>query len=249
MAQNIQEEPDNDASLPAGPQGQSSDASDSGALKKMWDSWTSHPENNAALINFGLQMMQPRGMGQSAMGHFGQAIGAGAEGMQRNVAAQEEREKYEEAEALKEREESRKEQETQFYGQAVANKGMRKLSPIEMSVLGQKAYNTWAGKAPDIIAGDNIVNMMNQRHPELGGKLTKAQIMANPNLSREVLQYMTPKGDQYTGGILGSGTTMDSGDSGGVGSAQDALIWAKSHPENPKAKAILERLGMGGGGE
>lgn len=48
-------------------------------LKGKWDSFLSSDENRSALLQFGLALMQPVGVGQTTAGHIGQAIGAGAE--------------------------------------------------------------------------------------------------------------------------------------------------------------------------
>lgn len=257
MAKPVQEAPDPDnATLPPDqPAGASSDASQKGTLSKMWDSWTSHPSNNAALINFGLQMMQPIGAGQSQMGHFAQAIGAGAEASQRNTAAEEERQHYADTQALKEQEAARKERETDLYGRYVDNVGqgrnMRKLGPMELSVIGQKKYNDWLLKSPDIIAGDPFINRLQQMHPEIkgtgkNGALTKADVANNPALAREMVRQFTPTGDQFTGGILGTGTSV--GDLGAPqqssgGSVQEALSWARANPSDPRAQQILQKYG------
>lgn len=48
-------------------------------LEDRWRNWMSQPANRAALLQFGISMMQPIGVGQSPMGHLGQAIGEGAQ--------------------------------------------------------------------------------------------------------------------------------------------------------------------------
>ena len=51
-----------------------------------WDSWMDRPGNRAALLQMGLQLMQPVAIGQTPMGHIGQAVGAGAEASTRQAA-------------------------------------------------------------------------------------------------------------------------------------------------------------------
>ena len=99
--------------------GQSSDMSQPSKLKQAWDSWTSRPENNAAMMNFGLSMMNPAP--GNLLSNIGYGLGSAAEGMSANVKKQEERQQYEEAQALKEEEQARKEEETGYYGQSVRN--------------------------------------------------------------------------------------------------------------------------------
>jgi hypothetical protein len=239
-----------DPTLPDDTAGKSSDASDKSTLTKMWDNWTSKPENNAALMQFGLNMMAPNVTGGGFMGHLAQGLGGGMEARDRSIAAEQEREKQEEELALKERAATAKEREVGAYEEIAKNRGagLRKLGPLELQVIGQRALNTWANKPSDILSGDTYVNTIKARHPEVKGsgpkgELTKADIMANPQLRREVQQMMTPQGDQYTGGILGGGTTADSA-GGASPTDQQAIAWARANPGNPKAAAILQANGL-----
>src|SRR5215472_14888557 len=78
--------------------GQSLDR-DSGAstgLSDHWDTFISHPENRAGLMQFAVNMLSGRGLGAS-LGGFGEAAGA-------NVAAQEAEAKALDEGAIKERE-------------------------------------------------------------------------------------------------------------------------------------------------
>lgn len=61
-----------------------------------WRSWIGNPENRAALMQMGIALMQPIGLGQTALGHVGQAIGQGGEAADR-VRAQSERSALQEA--------------------------------------------------------------------------------------------------------------------------------------------------------
>jgi len=53
------------------------------AAASQWDDYLARPGNRQALLQIGLQMMQPVAIGQSTMGHIGQAIGAGGEAVGR----------------------------------------------------------------------------------------------------------------------------------------------------------------------
>jgi hypothetical protein len=48
-----------------------------------WTDWLQRPGNRSAMLQMGLQMMQPVGIGQTAGGHIAQSIGAGGEAMAR----------------------------------------------------------------------------------------------------------------------------------------------------------------------
>src|SRR5262245_35045367 len=66
---------------------QSTDNSKSG-VRRAWDAFSSRPENTAALLQFGIAMMQPRAQGQSSLGQFANSIGEAGEAATRNIAAQ-----------------------------------------------------------------------------------------------------------------------------------------------------------------
>jgi hypothetical protein len=112
-------------------------------LMGQWDQFISHPEHRAGLMQFAVNMLSGRGLGES--------IGAAAEASGRNVAYQQEQERYEEAQALKEQEAARKERETDYYGQAVkrpqageqyyAHLAAREDQALRMQ--GRKEFNSW----------------------------------------------------------------------------------------------------------
>jgi len=60
--------------------GQRTDPATAGAK---WDDFMQRPGNRQALLQIGLQMMQPVGIGQTAGGHIAQSIGAGGEAVGR----------------------------------------------------------------------------------------------------------------------------------------------------------------------
>lgn len=175
------------AALPAGPQGKSTDVSSKSGLSQAWDAWTSKPENNAAMINFGLQLMQPMQIGQNRLGHFAQAIGAGGEAATRNILAQEEEQKREEESALKEREATRKERETDLYGQYVNKQTasskpetMRMQAQIRMQAKRNEDFSKWlSGK--DLFMDDTLFRQVQRKFPNIK---EKADIRADPEAFR-----------------------------------------------------------------
>jgi hypothetical protein len=52
-----------------------------------WDDWLNRPGNRTALLQMGLQLMQPVGIGQTAGGALAQGIGAGGEAVSRSEEA------------------------------------------------------------------------------------------------------------------------------------------------------------------
>jgi hypothetical protein len=198
--QPIQQAPDSDASLPPDqPAGTSADASQPGVLRKAWDTWTSRPENNAAMINFGLQLMQPIGPGQSRLGHWGEAIGAGAEASGRNVAAQEERAEVERKADLAERAAQVGEERGAAYSEYMRNRAVQDRYGTQQLLKKQADWNRWrTGKdvTEDLInpgrSNDTTVNLIRQA---TGRKdLTKAAILADPALSRMAEQFVKGEG-------------------------------------------------------
>ena len=191
--------------------GQSEDDSQTGTLSKAWNAWTSRPENNAAMINFGLQMMQPIQPGQSRLGHFAESVGGGAEASQRNIATQRQQEQEDEAAALKEREQARREEETGYYGQSVRSAAAARagggITPLKMWQARMKAraeFDRWAN-APEGVMGDDP-RMINIRrdHPEIKDKAT---YLRSPQYQQDVKKYMDEHAAEYLegGGVPGGG--------------------------------------------
>lgn len=52
-----------------------------------WDDWLSRPGNRTALLQMGLNLMQPTAMGQTTGGQIAQAIGSGGEAVARQEAS------------------------------------------------------------------------------------------------------------------------------------------------------------------
>ena len=219
--QPVQAAPNNDASLPQDQQGVSSDVSQQGPLRKLWEGWTSRPENNAALINFGLQMMQPIGPGQSRFGHFGEALGAGAEASQRNVAEQQSRSETERKADLAERAAQVGEEKGAAYSEYMRNRLTQDKYGTQQLLKKQADWNRWrTGKdvTEDLMnpgrSNDTTVNLIRQA---TGRKdLTKSQILADPALAS--MAERTIKGE---GGGGGAGGGIKEGDTAtGAGGAR-----------------------------
>jgi hypothetical protein len=218
--QPVQQAPDNDATLaPDQPAGTSADASQKPTLSKMWDNWTSRPENNAALINFGLQLMQPIGPGQSRLGHWGEAIGAGAEASGRNVAEQQAREETERKADLAERAAQVSEEKAGAYSEYMRNRLTQDKYGTQQLLKKQGDWNRWrTGKdvTEDLInpgrSNDTTVNLIRQA---TGRKdLTKAQILADPALAGMAERIVKGEGGGgATGGVQEGQTATGPGGS------------------------------------
>ena len=57
-----------------------------------WKAWVAQPENRAMLVQAGISLLQPTGVGQTMAGHVGGAIGSGMEARDRVVAGEQEQE-------------------------------------------------------------------------------------------------------------------------------------------------------------
>jgi hypothetical protein len=190
-------------------------------LKRAWDSWTSRPENNAALMNFGLSMMNP------APGNFlsnvGYGLGAAAEGMSANVKKQEERQQYEEGMALKEEEQARKERETDIYGQSVRQAGARAaaggITPVKMWQARIKAQMDFDKQldAPGTGMGDTMwEELSKQKYP--GKFKNKFEYKNSPEYQRDREAYIKQHtSEQLAGMDLSGGTGLMPGGGGGEG--------------------------------
>ena len=182
--------------------GQSEDDSQTGTLSKAWNTWTSRPENNAAMINFGLQLMQPIGPGQTRLGHFGEAVGAGAEASQRSIESQRKQEQEDEAAALKEREEARKEEETGYYGQSVRSAAAARagggaalrLNMIKANLKAGNDFDKWANSPEDVMANDPRMVNIRAAHPEIK---SKADYIKSPYYVQDKQKYVREHAAEY----------------------------------------------------
>lgn len=68
-------DPTPDQSVPQAPQG----AGNTTDLAGGWRDWINRPNNQAALMQFGIAMMQPIGIGETPLSHAASAVGSGGE--------------------------------------------------------------------------------------------------------------------------------------------------------------------------
>lgn len=180
---------------------QSTDNSKSG-VRKAWDAWSSKPENNASLIQFGIAMMQPRAQGQSAIGAFGNAIGEGAAASDRNVAAQNlEQDRAAQRDERTSTAEYRRAQGAAATTNAAAysriadntgpNAGAKALNGVmRLQQLGAQGFNKWVNTPEDntTMTKDPILEALKKQFP---GIQSKGDILANPqaaNAARKIFQ-------------------------------------------------------------
>lgn len=184
---------DPDDTPPAGAQDtQSSDQSKS-KLRAAWDAWTSRPENNAALIQTGIAMLQPRAPGQSGIGAFANAIGEGAAASDRNVATQRAEADAAANREFKSREAGAREVNANAYAQAVKNmaEGKGKGSGLTIDMRKQMEFNKWVRAPSDPLAVDPIVQALQKDFPEIK---TKGDILANKAAKARAYQIFAGAG-------------------------------------------------------
>jgi heme-degrading monooxygenase HmoA len=228
----IQAAPDNDASLPQDtPAGTAVDASQRPTLGKLWDSWTSKPENNAAMISFGLNMMQPKYPGETGLSHFANAIGAGAESSTANVAAQEARDVAEQKSDLAERAQQVKEEEGSAYSQYMRNRNTADKLTLSKMLKSNSDWQKWKNSPEpqdDIISGrsrDSVVNYIRSRDPRWKG-YNKSDVMNDPGARAEAEKYVR-QGPSEAGageGVAASGPMAREGDTATGANGQKIVL-------------------------
>lgn len=81
-------DPEDDETTTAAPGDNSSSDASTGKFQKAWEAWQSRPENNAALLQFGISMLQPHAAGQSGIGAAANAIGEAGQAANRSITSQ-----------------------------------------------------------------------------------------------------------------------------------------------------------------
>lgn len=171
---------------------QSTDASKSG-IRQAWEQFSARPENNAALLQFGLAMLQPRAPGQSGIGQFANAVGQGAEAADRNVATQqaEQQRQFLQGEktaelALKGREAGARETTANAYADQVRQGGAAKAS-LNNTLKAQAEFRKYLAKPEDAtgLTVDPIVAAISKQFPDIK---SKADLLANPQAMRAAQQ-------------------------------------------------------------
>ena len=185
-----------------------------------------------ALLQIGLQMMQPVAMGQSVVGHIGQGIGAGGEAVGRIEAEELKRKKQEDELDIAQRGLDIKAQDLASYAKGIGLKNLIDRQALQTERLqhaatlaGNKDYIAMA-KA-QLAALDDPYGLANKDDPvrkKYAGKDIReiAEIMRQEDLAR---------------GGGGAGPTTKSRD-------DEALEWARANPSDPRAAKIRQRLGM-----
>lgn len=175
----------------------SADAS-KGGVRKAWDAFTSKPENNAALIQFGIAMMQPRTQGQSSFGQLGNAVGSAGEASTANLAAQSaEQDRIAQRDERQSTADYRKAQSTAAlqnaasYGRQVDNtpgggSGLARTA-LSAQLRTQQAFRQWLQKPEDItgLSQDPLLGAVQKEFPAIK---TKADLARNPLAQKRAFQ-------------------------------------------------------------
>lgn len=164
--------------------GGSTDASQPG-YQKAWNAWTSKPENNAALLQFGIAMLQPRAPGQSGIGSIANSIGEAGGAMGR-VEDQRRAEELQNA-TIADKEANRENQATTAEsGRITANAydfASRNKAPPNGGLSGllrvQQDFRKWLAKPEDTtgMSVDPVVGAIAKTFPHIK---TKADLLSDP---------------------------------------------------------------------
>lgn len=195
-------DPEDDATT--APSTQATDASKT-PIHDAWNAWTSSPANNAALLQFGIAMLQPRAPGQSGIGAAANAVAEGGGAAGRVVANQN-------AEDLAaSTEEDRKATTAAKTSNAASTAKNADAYARQVELAGNKTggasgalkiqtdFRKWLAKPEDTtgLSADPIVGAISKQFPEIK---TKADLLANPAANAAAFrlfqsQVASPVGD------------------------------------------------------
>lgn len=172
-----------------------------GRLGDAWNTFIDHPENRAGMMQFAVNMLAGRGLGES--------VGAAAEATGRNVDTQEARQKAEEEEALKIQEAARKERETEYYGI-----GQRKAGGAEERYFSHlDAQEASRARAQ---VGTEYLKWKNDLAPDA----TWGQVVAKyPDLKEKGKKGMNQEQEAYARSLIASGLGYGGPTERGAGAA------------------------------
>jgi hypothetical protein len=164
-------------------------------------------------MQFGISMLQPIGVGQSAAGHFGAAVGAGGEAAGRVEAEQMAKQKLASETDLREARANLAESRAGIAGSNLS---------LQQEMLELKRTLGTSQRATEL----------QKRYQEaklLDPKLTLPDFLAQNQQAVKIIQ-------SQEGGTMGTGGARSPRD-------QQALEWANANPNDPRAAQIKQRLG------
>lgn len=164
-----------------------------GKLADAWDGFIGHPESRAGLMQFAVNMLSGRGLGES--------LGGAAEAMGRNVAAQQAEEQEAEKEDLAERAQATKESEAASYGIMARKKSgqdqyydrLAAQEDKQNRMAGAKAYSDWR---KDPLDTEGYLAQVKRKYPQVQRKADLAD-PANAEAERYARSLIT---GERTGG-------------------------------------------------
>lgn len=167
-AEERQAAPQQPAAQPAAPTAAPAAAGGMGGkLTDSWNTFIDHPENRAGLMQFAVNMLSGKGLGES--------IGAGAEAAGRSVTSQQEAERLDEAQTLREQEAARKERETDYYGIMARKKSgadtyYEKMDYRAQQQLDRENRTAWDAWMKDPLARAGILDDIRKKYPNIKSK-------------------------------------------------------------------------------
>lgn len=176
----------------------STDNSKSG-IRQAWDEWTSRPENNAALLQFGIAMLQPRAPGQSGIGQFANAIGEAGQASERNIAAQQAEAQQGFEQGIKSQEAAARTTTAKAYADQVkAAAGGKDKTGLQGLLRQQADFRRWLAKPEDQtgLTADPILAAIQKSFPDVK---SKGDLLSNPaalSAARKLFSVASPSEDE-----------------------------------------------------
>lgn len=192
----------------------SQDASKPG-FQKAWNAWTSKPENNAALLQFGISMLQPRAPGQSGIGSIANAIGdaGGAAGRVQETQRAEDLQEANIADREAQRENqaslaASKNIEANAYDYAARNKTPVGGGGLSGLLRVQQDFRKWLVKPEDTtgMSVDPIVGAISKTFPHIKTKADLLNDQAAMAAARRLFEAQMTTEPSDTGEALGAGS-------------------------------------------
>lgn len=177
-----------------------------------WSQFTARPENNAALIQFGLAMMSPRAKGSGFVGGLANSIGQAGEAATANIGAQqaeaERQSKIEERESTADYRQKQGDAATRTaaaYEQQVRSSipgGANARQALSQKFRVDQAFRAWMAKPEDMLGGDPLLGAVQKQFPNIK---TKADLLSDPKAKLAAWQLfsqqLTTEAPDEAGGV------------------------------------------------
>lgn len=217
----------------------SQEAPDPNNLRSQWDAFLGDPRAQATMLQIGLNLMQPVGLGQTALGHLGQSVGSGGEVLSRQ--AEMDRKQQETDSKVTQREAAATLAESRAANagtrSSLAEERLRHQSDLldfRRTQLGTQSLLKAQGDYNRHVANIQKLNAKEQADAALFKREPKLQPIPTWN------DFAAQRGlDPTMGGVVpGSNTTGDRLQGAPTGSSDPAADSIPDAPPNPKLREV-----------